>query len=427
MYLIACLQIRDHLVASFSDAAIEWWRHSSSCDGGSIAESSSLGDSNVVPSTLFPSAEMEAKMEVLQPRFISANASKTDKAFSMVNHSISSTLGFEQLRLNNGMRVNLCSRSVEPCIASLQVLLPGGQISEAREHPGAHLLGCKTLLESGGFGNFSKEAVEMFCVDHMLAVDVQSIDDVLVIDVGTSHSRDDDKKLLDIDSPVHKASVSSGSTEQISGLEASFQVLHALLSPGLLRWESNDFDIARNSIKGDIMHASKDLDTLCRDAIIAQLSHNDSRFVMPSVGQVEALTLSIVKKAIQSQMVPSDAEVTVCGDAPVEKMKALVLKYLGTLPRTRGGDLLHRGPIDSPWVRDESIGEVNLTDDNLTEKTPSPSSTSNPVTSTNFPSHKLIIASGERGVGTKIRIELPDPEPRAIGFVSGTKYTHNIR
>jgi hypothetical protein len=417
---MSCLQIYQTLLASFSDAAISSPQYNIS---DSSVGTSSFGDPNEVPSTLFNSAEMEEKLKLSRPSFVNTS-NLLGKAIPNMNHTSVSALGLEQLQLSNGMRINICSRGAEPCVASLRVILPGGQVSEPQEHPGAHWLGCKALLEGGGLGNHSKEAVEMFCVDHMLAVDVQSIDDALEIDVGTTHSRDNEVGPSDLPSAAHKAHGHSESTEQISGLEAAFQVVHALLSPGLLRWDHVDFDIAKSMLKGDIAHASKDLDTLCRDAIIAQLSRNDSRFLMPSAKQLDALTLSMVKNAIQCQLVPSDAEVTVCGDAPVETMKELVLKYLGTLPSANRTGLsnetspLRGRRVHSPWVQVRPYSRLDVNQDNLITKASSPS-TSDIASESTSPNHNTLISIGERGIGAKIRIELPDPEPRAIGFVAG--------
>lgn len=378
-----------------------------------------------VPTSLFTYEEMEAKYKASKPHFV--NTSMT--MLSQINRTFASELGFEQLQLSNGMRVNICSRNTEPCVASVQVLFPGGQLKEPKKYPGLHLLGCKTLLEGGGFGNFSKEAVEMFCVDHMLAVDVQMIDDALVVDAGTSHSRDTDlpspgHACDHIHMPVgHTSDSSSSLTQQVSGLEAVFQVLHVIVSRDLLRWENETLDRARSQVKGDITHASKDLDTLCRDAIVSELTNNDPRFLIPTPEQLDALTLNDVKSSINSQIIPSRAEVTVCGDAPVETIKELVLKYLGTLPTTtfpsKTYNPVEEARKESPWDEDNLHRlEVNATSDIVQDSTEAYIDGGCSV-------HRTIVRRNYSGFGASIRIELPDPEPRAVGFIAGNyKYLY---
>ena len=59
-------------------------------------------------------------------------------------------------------------------------------MKESRKQPGAVLVGSRTIQEGGAFLNMTREDVELFCIDHLLMVDISASEEALMFDVRTT-------------------------------------------------------------------------------------------------------------------------------------------------------------------------------------------------------------------------------------------------
>lgn len=90
-------------------------------------------------------------------------------------------------RLSNGIRLSVLGNSpVETQRGHLRVYVPGGRHAEKvlGLQPGSMSIGSRTMQEGGSFNEWSREQVELFCVDHLIQVEIQCLEDSLVMDFG---------------------------------------------------------------------------------------------------------------------------------------------------------------------------------------------------------------------------------------------------
>lgn len=90
-------------------------------------------------------------------------------------------------RLSNGIRLSVLGDSpVETQRGHLRVFVPGGRHAEhvLGLQPGSMSIGSRTMQEGGSFNQWSREQVELFCVDHLIQVEIECLEDSLVMDFG---------------------------------------------------------------------------------------------------------------------------------------------------------------------------------------------------------------------------------------------------
>jgi hypothetical protein len=54
---------------------------------------------------------------------------------------------------------------------------------ESKAAPGAVLVGSRTIQEGGAFLSMSREDVELFCIDHLVMLEITASEEALVFDV----------------------------------------------------------------------------------------------------------------------------------------------------------------------------------------------------------------------------------------------------
>ena len=77
----------------------------------------------------------------------------------------------------------MLSLSAEPQRAVMRLYVPGGRMRESKKQPGAVLVGSRTIQEGGAFLDMTREDVELFCIDHLLMVDIIATEEALMFDV----------------------------------------------------------------------------------------------------------------------------------------------------------------------------------------------------------------------------------------------------
>ena len=79
----------------------------------------------------------------------------------------------------------MLSLNAEPQRAVMRLYVPGGRMRESKKQPGAVLVGSRTMQEGGAFLDMTREEVELFCIDHLLMVDIIATEEALMFDVRT--------------------------------------------------------------------------------------------------------------------------------------------------------------------------------------------------------------------------------------------------
>lgn len=94
---------------------------------------------------------------------------------------------------------------------------------ESRSSPGSLLLGARTIQEGGAFLSMTREEVELFCIDHLVMVDIVAGEECLIFD------------FMSVTTP--------GPGGQVTGIEAVMQVAHIILTD--FKFEEDAFQRAK--------------------------------------------------------------------------------------------------------------------------------------------------------------------------------------
>lgn len=258
----------------------------------------------VVPDTLIPVEELEAKAKLTPPMWVPTQGK------GAADGNGKNPLGIEQRRLANGLRVNLVSMPAEPQRACVRLYVPGGRMLEKKGQEGSVLLGSRTIQEGGAFLDKTREEVELFCIDHMVMVDIVTSEDSLVFDFQT------------VTTP--------GPGGKVTGLEACLQVVHIIMTDFL--YEKDAFARAKQGFHEHYDSIVKGLETACQEQLAASLSGGDSRLLSPNHSQLDQLSLDVCRDAVTRQLGADAVEVSISGDAPMSVLTNLALRYLGTIP-----------------------------------------------------------------------------------------------
>ena len=126
--------------------------------------------------------------------------------------------------LSNGIRVNILTMRAEPQKVAVRLYVPGGRMLERENEQGSLVLGTRTMQEGGAFSTMTREQVELFCIDHMVSVDIQPGDDALIFD-------------------FQSITTATNQVDDVTGFEAVMQVLHIILTDFL--FEEDAFQRAK--------------------------------------------------------------------------------------------------------------------------------------------------------------------------------------
>jgi len=304
--LIACAPLIDRNGTNFSVSEAEI----ASAVEEAMQEPLEPLEDSIVPSTLIPKDLLQEKVKITRPQWMPLDGK------ALKDKQAAQNLGIVQRKLTNGIKVNMLSLNTEPQRAVLRLYVPGGRMRESRKQPGAVLVGSRTIQEGGAFLDVTREDVELFCIDHLLMVDITATEEALIFDFQT----------VTTPGPSHE-----GSTETpLTGLEAVMQVAHIILTD--LKYEQDAFDRARQGFHEQFDSIVKGLESACVESLTYSLTGGDARFLCPNHKQIDSLTLDDVKNAIRSQLVPANIEVSISGDISIKDLEVLVLQYFGTVP-----------------------------------------------------------------------------------------------
>lgn len=257
-----------------------------------------------VPQELISSSQLEDLRLQCKPSFIplgpEANATKAyDKE-----------TGITQCQLSNGIPVNYKISRSESRGGVMRLIVGGGRAAETSVSRGAVVVGVRTLSEGGRVGNFSREQVELFCVNHLINCSLESTEEFICMEFRF--------------------------TLRDNGMRAAFQLLHMVLEHSI--WLDDAFDRARQLYLSYYRSIPKSLERSTAHKLMLAMLNGDERFVEPTPKSLQNLTLQSVKDAVMNQFVGDNMEVSIVGDFSEEDIESCILDYLGTVKSTKVSD-----------------------------------------------------------------------------------------
>jgi len=278
------------------------------------------------------------------------------------------TRPFTLRRLNNGVRVGISQNKAESQRGYLRLVVPGGRDAEKKLgfKSGSMSVGARAMQEGGAFGKWSREQVELFCVDHLLQVEIQCNEEAIIIDFVFPTTN------------VGNTGFGEDAELGITGTEAVMQILREIIIG--FKWEEDALGRSKSSFRSAHEGLQKNLEGMTTELIMETMTGQDERFLSIDVDTVNAVTLDDAKNAVMSQLSPSELEVSVVGDFDLPVVLEMLRYYIGTVPADTNSEYRTEIP------------------DNIMEGT--------------MPTLSL--------PGKRLDLELVDSDPRAVAYVAGS-------
>ncbi|KAF7150191.1 hypothetical protein RHSIM_Rhsim02G0142400 [Rhododendron simsii] len=282
-----------------------------------------------VPKELITSPQLQELRLQQRPSFIPIAPENGTKIYD-------TETGIIQRRLSNGIGVNYKVSRSETKGGVMRLIVGGGRAAEMPNSKGAVVLGVRTLSEGGRVGNFSREQVELFCVNHLINCSLESTEEFICMEFRF--------------------------TLRDNGMRAAFQLLHMVLEHSV--WLEDAFDRARQLYLSYYRSIPKSLERSIAHKLLIAMLNGDERFVEPTPKSLKNLTLESVRGAVMNQFVTNNMEVSVVGDFSEEDIETCILDYLGTVSATGDLKMINEySPITyRPYPHDLQFQQVFLKD-----------------------------------------------------------------
>ncbi|KAA0047681.1 stromal processing peptidase [Cucumis melo var. makuwa] len=254
-----------------------------------------------VPKELISSSQIVELRMQHQPSFVPLNPETNVTKFH------DKETGITQCRLSNGIPVNYKISKSENKAGVMRLIVGGGRAAESPDSQGAVVVGVRTLSEGGRVGTFSREQVELFCVNHLINCSLESTEEFIAMEFRF--------------------------TLRDNGMRAAFQLLHMVLEHSV--WLEDAFDRAKQLYMSYYRSIPKSLERSTAHKLMLAMLNGDERFVEPSPKSLQNLTLQTVKDAVMNQFVGNNMEVSLVGDFSEEEIESCILDYLGTVTATK--------------------------------------------------------------------------------------------
>ncbi|XP_010442166.1 PREDICTED: stromal processing peptidase, chloroplastic [Camelina sativa] len=249
-----------------------------------------------VPKELISQSQLEELTLQRNPCFVPIPGSNVTKLHDKET-------GITQLRLSNGIPVNYKISTTESRAGVMRLIVGGGRAAETSDSKGAVVVGVRTLSEGGRVGDFSREQVELFCVNHLINCSLESTEEFIAMEFRF--------------------------TLRDNGMQAAFQLLHMVLERSV--WLEDAFDRARQLYLSYFRSIPKSLERATAHKLMIAMLNGDERFVEPTPKSLQTLNLETVKEAVMSHFVGENMEVSIVGDFSEEEIERCILDYLGTV------------------------------------------------------------------------------------------------
>ncbi|KAK4350110.1 hypothetical protein RND71_029423 [Anisodus tanguticus] len=255
-----------------------------------------------VPTELITSKHLEELRLERCPSFVPVETN------SNITKSYDNETGIVQRRLSNGIPINYKITKDEANCGVMRLIVGGGRAAESSHEKGSVIVGVRTLSEGGRVGNFSREQVELFCVNHLINCSLESTEEFICMEFRF--------------------------TLRDNAMRAAFQLLHMVLEHSV--WLDDAFDRAKQLYMSYYRSIPKSLERSTAHKLMLAMLNGDERFVEPTPHSLQNLTLEGVRAAVMDQFVSDNMEVSMVGDFSEEDIESCILDYLGTVKPTKG-------------------------------------------------------------------------------------------
>uniref|UniRef100_A0A7S1BTA2 Peptidase M16 C-terminal domain-containing protein n=1 Tax=Corethron hystrix TaxID=216773 RepID=A0A7S1BTA2_9STRA len=279
------------------------------------------------------------------------------------------TSPFTLRRLSNGLRIGVAASPAESQRGHLRLVAPGGRDREAALglKKGSMVIGARTMQEGGAFGQWTREQVELFCVDHLIMVEINCNEEFLIFDFVFPTNE------------VGNVGFGENIKMGITGTEAVLQILREIIVG--FKWEEDALWRSKQNFYATHDGLSKNLEGMTTEKLMEKMTQNDSRFLSVDHETIDAITLEDAKTAVMSQLIPSELEISMVGDfLDVGEILEMVKLFIGTISPDQNKNYLPTVPVPA-----ENVNRVS----------PLPH------------------------IASHLDFELPDSDPRAVAYVSG--------
>jgi len=222
--------------------------------------------------------------------------------------------GLRLRKLANGIAVNVLSSKDAKAFGEsihgrghVRILIPGGRLAE--KELGSIALGAMTLQENGSFGPWTREQVELFCIENSIEVGFATTVEFVYLDFSFTTFND-------------------------KGLVSVLQLVHNLFQ-GNLHWDAVAFNRAKQTFMNHYETTSTSLEDSAIEALLKYLSGGDERYATLKPKQMESLTLETVRDAFMSLLTTDSVEVSLVGDFDASLAEDLSMKYLGSIDASK--------------------------------------------------------------------------------------------
>lgn len=215
----------------------------------------------VVPYSLVPEDELNKAIEENPPKWLGGTFSDgtPDTAPDKL------TRPFTLRRLENGIRVNVAQNPFESQRGHLRLVAPGGRDAEKRFgfKEGSMAVGARAMQEGGAFGPWTREQVELFCVDHLIMVEINCNEESLIMDFTFPTTN------------VGNVGFGENVKLGITGTEAVMQIVREVLVG--FHWEEDALGRSKQSFRSAHESLQKNLEGKTTEMIMESMTQDDKR------------------------------------------------------------------------------------------------------------------------------------------------------
>jgi hypothetical protein len=215
----------------------------------------------IVPHTLVSDDELNEAVETNTPNWLGGNFS--DGTPDTPGDQM--TRPFTLRRLGNGIRIGVARNDAESQRGHLRIVAPGGREAEKKLgfKSGSMAVGSRAMQEGGAFGPWTREQVELFCVDHLLMVEINCNEESLIIDF--------------VFPTTNVGNIGFGDDLQlgITGTEAVMQIVREIIVG--FHWEEDALGRSKQSYRSAHESLQKNLEGKSTETIMEAMTGNDER------------------------------------------------------------------------------------------------------------------------------------------------------
>jgi len=283
------------------------------------------GEEVIVPQDLLDPETKKSLLEVV--RVLDAQRSSLLlREVASCETGITSAPFVLQYSLANGLRVNLLPAIGQPGRAHIRLASPGGRMVEALDQIGAVAVGARTLQEGGAFEPWSRQQVELFCVDNLIQVEIGATLEFFSMDIGFP-------------------------TEMLS---SALVLVNRILERKVLL-EEDAMLRAKQAFEQSAGEVQRSLEDSSVERLLSQLSGNDPHILSIRHATLNKLTLDDVREAVFDHLTTSHCEISMAGDFGDNELPDMMKLYLGTVApsqRKNTDGILKDNALPVPFSRD---------------------------------------------------------------------------